>query len=255
MANDDYLKPFVLPVETRTAERRDNVDFYLPDTDQPRPAIVFVHGGPTPAELSPTPRDWPVYRAYGSLAASRDTVGVTVGHRLHSVTAYPTAAEDVAAAVELVRADPRVDADRVAMWFFSGGGPLSADWLRDPPAWLRCVAASYPLLVGLPGWGVPDRFRPIEAVAHAGALPIVLTRVGREHPQVAAGVEEFVTAARSVGAHLQIIDVPNGHHGFDYVDDTDESRKAIEEALDAVLGTLGRPWNSSASCGNSPSPA
>ena len=42
----------------------------------------------------------------------------------------------------------------LALWFFSGGGLLLADWLRDPPPWLRCIAASYPLLGPLPGW--PD---------------------------------------------------------------------------------------------------
>jgi hypothetical protein len=36
-------------------------------------------------------------------------------------------------------------------------------------------------------------------------------------------------------APVRVIDVPNGHHAFDCTDDTDESRAAIGEALDAVL--------------------
>ena len=66
---------------------------------------------------------------------------------------------------EMARADPRVDADRVAIWFFSGGGLLLADWLRRPPGWLRGVAASYPPLAPLPGWEVDTRFRPVETAA------------------------------------------------------------------------------------------
>lgn len=236
MADAPYMNPFVLPVEVRAAERHGAADFYLPDkAAEPLPAVVFVHGGPIAADLRPTPRDWPVYRGYGAAIAARGAIGVTVDHRLHDVASYPLAAADVAAAVQMVRADQRVDAKRVAMWFFSGGGLLMADWLRAPPGWLRCVAATYPVLAPLPGWEVDPRFRPTQAVASAGDLPIVLTRAGRERPQVAVTVEAFTTAADRCGAQLEIIDVPGGQHGFDMLDHTDESRHAVRRALDAVL--------------------
>jgi acetyl esterase/lipase len=239
VADAQYLNPFVLPVEVRTPERHGATDLYLPDEAAgPCPAVVFVHGGPIAADLHPTPRDWPVYRGYGSAIAARGAVGVTVDHRLHDVASYPLAADDVAAAVQMVRADQRVDAGRIAIWFFSGGGLLMADWLGTPPGWLRCVAATYPVLAPLPGWEVDPRFRPAETVATAGDLLIVLTRVGLERPQVAATVEEFTAAAGRCGAQLEIIDVPGGQHGFDMLDHTDESRHAVRRALDAVLAIV-----------------
>lgn len=232
-----HLQPFVIPVELRAAERHGQLDLYRPDDQStPAPAIVFVHGGPVSAELEPTPRGWPVFQGYGSLCASRGVVGVTLDHRLHDLDAYPLAAADVAEAVETVRADPRVDATRIALWFFSGGGPLIADWLRTPPAWLRCVAATYPVLAAPPGTG--DRFDPAQAVGSAGGMPIVLTRVGLERPVIAATVTAFVDAATARGAQLEIIDVPNGQHGFDCLDHTDESRQAVTRALDSVLQHL-----------------
>jgi len=231
------LQPFVLPVEPRTAERHGRADLYLPDdVARPCPAVVFVHGGPIPAEQRPTPRDWPVYQGYGSLCAARGAVGATVDHRLHEVTGFPLAAADVAAAVEVARADPRVDEGRVALWFFSGGGLLMADWLRRPPQWLRCVAATYPVLAPPQDWDA--RFRPADAVASADRLPIVLTRVGREQQAVAAGVAAFVEAARQCQVRLEIIDVPNGRHGFDILDHTDESMQAVLRAMDSVIATL-----------------
>lgn len=233
-----YLNPCVLPVETRAAERNGILDMYLPDSPDSAPAIVFVPGGPLPPDMVAQPRDWPIFQAYGSLAASRGVVGVTLNHRLDAVTAYSTGAEDVATVIEMVRADPRVNADRVALWFFSGGSLMSADWLRNPPAWLRCLATSYPMLAPLPGWPVEGRFRPAEAVAHAGQLPIILTRVGRETPEIAATVESFVTAARAADAQLDIIDVPNGQHSFDMLNDTNESRDAINRAFATVLTKL-----------------
>jgi acetyl esterase/lipase len=238
VARPEHLNRFVVPVEPVEPEREGNVDLYLPATRQPSPAIVFVHGGPIPADRRPTPRDWPVYRGYGSLAATRGAVGVTVDHRLNDVGDYPLAGADVAAAVQAARADPRVDAHRIAVWFFSGGGLLLGEWLRGAPDWLRCVAASYPLLVPLPGWNVDGRFRPVDAIAVARALPIVLTRAGRERPHVADGVEAFVAAARTYGARLEIIEVPHGRHGFDVLDHTDESRTAVEQAIAAVLRAL-----------------
>ena len=233
----DPQLPLVLPVEPRTAERRGPVDFYLPDdVTGPRPAVLFVHGGPVPAEARPTPRDWRLFQDYGSLTAGRGLVGATVDHQLHTPMAYPAAAGDVRAAAESLRAHPAVDAGRVALWFFSGGSLLAADWLGDPPPWLRCVALTYPLLAPFPGWPVDPRFRPAEAVTRAGPPPMVLTRVGREDPRVADGVAAFVAAAPA--DRLVTIDVPQGQHGFDYLDDDDDSRAAITRAHDLVRAAL-----------------
>ncbi|MFF7363842.1 alpha/beta fold hydrolase [Streptomyces sp. NPDC008125] len=144
-----HLGPFLLDVPERERERHGRVDLYLPDAEGPRPAIVFVHGGPVAADARPTPRDWPSFVGYGRYAAGLGVVGAVLDHRMHGVGDLATAAGDLAETVGQVRADPRVDADRVALWFFSAGSLLSAEWLVAPPAWLRCVAANYPMLAPL----------------------------------------------------------------------------------------------------------
>jgi dienelactone hydrolase len=75
-------------------------------------------------------------------------------------------------------------------------------------------------------------------VAEAGELPIVLTRVGRERPELAALVDAFIEAAQACGARLEIVDVPNGQHAFDILDHTDESRAAVMTAFEKVLALL-----------------
>ncbi|MYT75376.1 MULTISPECIES: alpha/beta hydrolase [unclassified Streptomyces] len=239
-----YLKPFLLDVTERPRERRGSIDLYVPEGagETPRPAIVFVHGGPVPEGAEPTPRDWPTLVGYARYAADEGVVGVTLDHRLHAVTAYPTAAADLEAAVAEVRADPRVDADRIALWFLSGSGPLTAPWLGARPPWLRCLAANYPIMAPLPGWGVNDaRFRPAEVVARGGTPPFVLVRAGRETSAIAATVAEFLAAAEEGGAPVEVVDVPDAPHGFEGLDHSDSARDAVREAMRRVLGRLTAP--------------
>lgn len=234
------MQPFVLPVAESPRQRAGQIDIYRPvePPAEESPVVVFVHGGPVPPDRRPTPRDWPLFIGYGSLAASNGIVGVTVDHRLPSLADYATAADDLASAVEQARALPGVDPDRVALWFFSGGALLMSDWLAKPPAWLRCVAASYPVLAPLPGWD--ERFRPVDHVGSAGTPPILLTRVGRERADLAATVDSFVAEAESRQADVTVIDVPEGQHSFDMLDHNDGSRAAVQQAMTWVAGTLRR---------------
>ncbi|MFD3356617.1 alpha/beta hydrolase [Streptomyces fradiae] len=237
-----HLRPFLLDVPERPRERHGSTDLYLPDgaaPERPAPAVVLVHGGPVPAGVAPTPRDWPAFTGYARYLAGLGAVAATVDHRLHDLGDYPRAADDVAAAVRLVRDDPRVDAERVALWFFSAGSLLAADWLAAPPTWLRCVAATYPLLAPLPAWGMDEtRFRPAAAVGAAGRPPLVITRVERERPEIAATVAAFLARAADLGAAVEVVDVPGGQHGFETVDHTEEARTAVADAARRVVGHL-----------------
>ncbi|MFH8468422.1 alpha/beta hydrolase [Streptomyces sp. NPDC017991] len=249
------VRPFLLDTAERPRVRKGRVDLHLPETEAgetggegeaggPRPAVLFVHGGPVPPDLVPAPRDSPFYLGYARYTASLGAVGAVVEHRLHGITDYARAADDVAEAVDLLRADPRVDPERIALWIFSGAGLLAADWITAPPPWLRCLALTYPILAPLPGWGaVGPRFGPVGALhAAAGILPpVVLTRAGLETPQIAATVREFETAAKETNAPVEIIDVPHGRHGFETDEPTDESREAVVRAVRTVLAHLARP--------------
>jgi dienelactone hydrolase len=127
----------------------------------------------------------------------------------------------------------------VALWFFSAGGLLSADWLAAPPPWLRCVAATYPVLAPMPNWGrVDSRFRPAAALRSAERLPVVLTRVELERAEIAATVEEFLATAKECDADVEVIDVPLGRHGFETTDHSEQARRAVERAARSVWGHL-----------------
>jgi acetyl esterase/lipase len=194
----EYLRPFLLETPEHQRERSGRVDLYLPEASRPGPAIVFVHGGPVPAQVRPTPRDWPTYAGYARYAASQGAVGVTVDHRLHGLGDYPRAAGDVAAAVEVARADPRVDAQRVALWFFSGGSLLSAGRLP--------IVLTRPELERLEIAATVDEF--LAAAGASGAAVEVIDVPGAHHGFEAVdhtepAREAVRSAVRSVLAHLR----------------------------------------------------
>ncbi|MFF5173880.1 alpha/beta hydrolase [Micromonospora sp. NPDC000089] len=231
-------KPFVLSPPAAPVERHGSVDLHLPAGDGPFPAVVVLHGAPLPPG-TPDCRDMPVFRGYGALLAEQGVVAGVVNYRVEDIAQLPATADGIAAMVEQVRADPRVDGDRVALWFFSGGGLFTGDWLRDPPPWLRAIALTYPLLVPFPEWGVEDkRFLPVEALGGTGRVPVVLTRAGQDMPLVLASIEAFLTAAERVDWPVQVLEVPDGGHSFDLLLPTEESRQAIRTARDAVVALL-----------------
>ncbi len=230
-----YLQPFVLDVPVRTPERNGALDFYRPTTRGRSAAILFVHGGPGGPNLKATPRDWPVFRGYASAVAKRGYVGVTVDHSLiRGLDRIGQASAEVVAAADLVRADPQVDPDRIAIWFFSGAGLLVGEWLSRGPSWLRCIAATYPR------FSAPGVFRrsATDAVGRGARTPFLLTRSGLEREELAQAVEKFVAAAAEGSTELDIIDVPEGRHGFDHLDYTEESRAAVRGGIDWVLARL-----------------
>jgi dienelactone hydrolase len=144
------------------------------------------------------------------------------------------AADDVEAAVGVLRADPQVDPNRIALWFFSGAGLLAGEWLDSRPHWLRCIALTYPRLAAPAG--VDELVSAAEVIGKHKDLPVLLTKVGLEREELARPVAEFVSAG---GAALDIIDVPKGRHGFDMLDHTNESRTAVTKALDWTATQLG----------------
>ncbi|MGC4937904.1 nuclear transport factor 2 family protein [Kribbella sp. DT2] len=235
-----YLRPFVLPVadagEVRV-ERVGHVDLYHPAGTARTGAILLVHGGPMPPGLEVLPRDWPVYQGYATAAAQRGQVAAVVEHGLiRGYDQLVAAADDVEAAVGVLRADPRVDPGRVALWFFSGAGLLAGEWLDSRPDWLRCLLLTYPLLATPPGVDVLVNAAEVIGKQKDKDLPVLLTRVGRERAELAGPVAELVSAG---GAALDIIDVPKGQHGFDMLDHTEESRAAVTKALDWAIAHLG----------------
>lgn len=213
---------FVLTVPDAGTVSFADYDLYLPESG-PLPAVVFVPG-PSPADAPVRPRQWPLFTGYGRLMVSRGVAAAVVNMPYHHPAEWAEVGATLPGIVDSVRERPEIDADRVAVWAFSGGTLLVGAWFGESPAWLRCLALTYPLV------GDVDALRP--------GRPVVLTQVGQEQPQIQATVDRFLAKAAETGTSVHVIDVPNGHHGFDVADHTDESRQAVLAAADFVTERL-----------------
>ncbi len=225
------------------------MDVYAPaglGASERRPAVVLIHGGPI--EPGMTPHEWGIYHSYGELLAASGFVAVTFTHRLYGAEHYARSAGDVSALLETVRARSaafHLDPDRLAIWGFSGGGPLLSIAFRDPPAYIRAVCSYYGIL-GLEGGPpvyrqVPAELSPVQQLRKsAGPLPpTLIARGALDDPWLNRTVDAFVAAAIEKNLTLDLLTLPAGHHAFDIRDDDERSRQVIRATVAFLKAQLG----------------
>jgi acetyl esterase/lipase len=221
-----------------------HMDVYSPPgPPHARPAVILVHGGPLPRTGA---KNMGVFVSYGELLAASGFVAVAFDHRFLAPDRLVDAREDVAEVVARVRSGAEslgVDPDRLALWAFSGGGPLLTAPLRERPSWLRAVVAYYAVLdlrqppPGADDDGLsPEQRRDFSPVCALGddardAPPLLVARAGLDPPWLNDGALRFVEAALARGARLDLLNHPDGRHGFDILDDDARTAEIIRRTL------------------------
>lgn len=222
------------------------LDLYLPRAAAaaPRPAWIFVHGGPLPEAMTAKrpPRKWRFFRDYGALAAAAGRVGVVVDHRYGAIDAIPGSEADIRAAVAWVRAhavELGIDPERIGLWLYSGAGVHLAPLVANPPPGVRSLAAFYPVVepevlaaMGLGPVPEPLRDRARIVDSGAGAAPrVVLVRAGCDRADLNAALDRFAERLVASGATVELATHPNGQHGFEILDDDARTREVIERVV------------------------
>jgi acetyl esterase/lipase len=231
-------------------EARLEADVYRPANgsgEAPPPLVVLVHGGPVPA--GSRPRKMGAYVSTGQLLAASGMAAVAFNHRFSAPGMLIEAAGDILDLVGYVRANARglgVDPDRMALWFYSGGGPFLSLALRGRLPFVKALVAYYPILdlrERAPGemrGGRDDLddeirldFSPAYHIAASGfsTPPLLVARAGRDNPWLLATIDRFVAAALAANVPIDVLNHPEGHHAFDILDDDARSREILVRTL------------------------
>lgn len=220
-----------------------HMDLYQPAVvEVPRAAVILIHGGPVPRLGA---KNMGVFVSYGELLAASGLAGVTFNHRFLAPDRIEDAEADVSDLIGHVRTNAGelgIDPDRLALWAFSGGGPFLAGPLRHRPSWLRALVAYYAVLdlqelppgdAGNVSLELRQAFSPLCALGETArsAPPMLIARAGLDHPWLNGGIDRFVLAALSRGGTLDLLNHPEGRHGFDILDDDARSREIIRRTL------------------------
>jgi acetyl esterase/lipase len=234
-------------------------------SDQPRPAVVFIHGGGWNSGQH--------YNTFGAWLAERGYVVASVGYRLSTEAKWPAQVEDCKLGVRWLRANARehgVDPDRIGAFGTSAGGhlvcclgTLDALELEGKGGWegvssrVQAAAAFCPVtdLTGawlkggpIPDWvaglfGATREERPgawkqasPAANVKAGCPPFFIAH-GRDDTHVPfSQAERLVAALEEKGNPVEFVPILNAGHGFFLKATTSES--VMEPNHEVVMARL-----------------
>jgi dienelactone hydrolase len=196
------------------------LDVYRPaGRDGAVPVVLLVHGEADPAALRGV-RGWGQYTGWARLLAAQGLAAVVFEHRAIQDAGIAAVDAEVDAAVAAVAdraGELGLDRRRLGVAGFSAGAMLASRAVARAPGRLRCTALCY---------GPPDA-QPDQAWP-----PVLVVRAGRDHPDLNRAIEAFLAAALAANLPVELVNHADGHHAFDTVDDTDESRRVIRRVLD-----------------------
>ena len=217
------------------------LDVYRPRSQAAasRPAVVFISG-------TDDARSWKWYESYGRVAAAKGIVGIVPAKRYpRGFDGLQSGNADTDSVLTWLRANGQrfgIDPDKICVWAFSAGGRLISVALSDRHS-VRCVVGFYPAVDLSQDFSVVadsvrrtdllSRYSPSHVLRSRGssAPPVFLARAGRDGAVINETIDRFIAAANSANADLTFVNYPEGLHGFDAYNDTDESRRIIEQAF------------------------
>ena len=225
------------------------MDIFIPPdltSDIRLPAVIFVHGGPLPSGMRNV-KDSDFFRSYGKLMAASGFVGVTFNHRYTGIhpKAMETSFSDVEAAIRFVRANSsshHIDPDRIVLWVFSGGGPHLSVVLRNRMKFIRCMVSYYGVidirtLARLIRQAPPESFEKYNPITyltkdHDYRPPVLIACAGRDYlPEINLDADKLFSRMRSLNSDVKLLNHPSGRHGFDYLNNDEQSRHIIKETV------------------------
>ena len=217
-------------------------DIYLPAARGIYPVVLLVSGGSV--------NDWRTaafYTSFGRVLAAEGLAAVNFDKRLaRDRTSVVTASDDTLALVDYLKNNATkygLDTSRLCSWHFSAGGTVAGTMVGDKsPA--SCVVLTYTIL----SFGDGDRdaqLAPHSALVQARERgdrfpPTLVVRAGRDAKPLNDSIDAFVAAGLAKNGPVSLINYPAGDHGFEILNDTDETRRVIAQSIAWVKSRLSR---------------
>jgi len=231
----------------QAGDKRLLFDIYRPaDTGKPLPAVIMIHGS-GPQWMVDKAKDWGNFTGFGRLVAARGHAAIAFNHRgstnFSTLREENSDVEDLVAFVRAHAAELGVDAERICLMSYSAGGAYLGWALRDRPAYLRGVVAYYSVLDldSIEGM-LPDSISAEERRAHSASdqlqggdaplPPMLVARAGKDREDINRSIEVFMERARERGAPVELLEHPQGQHGFDVFDEGERTREIIARTLE-----------------------
>ena len=221
---------------------------YQPDEANLRPAVVIVLGYPdagVPTFFGCQFREMGMMVSWCQLLAASGIVGVVYE------TSKPT--EDVNSVFSFLQKNGGalgIDKTRIGVWSASGNAPVALSVLMSGKA--LCGVLFYGITLDLDGatdvarsaaayhFANPTTGRRVEDLLKDTAL--FLARAGRDQfAGLNEALDRFLVAAVRCNLPVTFANHPTGPHGFDYEDDSDESRQVIRCALAFLQAKMRAP--------------
>jgi len=228
-----YTLPEMDQITLANIEYKDGLtmDIYYPldfNFSKNLPVVIFVNGDvdeEVEKMIGCKWKDSGAYISWGQLVAASGMIAIT----------YETQDPDldIHDLVNYTRANGlllRVDKDRICLWASSAHLRTALIALTDTSAEYHDSLACAVIYYGI----IP----PASADNLSADIPLFIVKAGKDVAPLNIKLDQFVEKAREVNIPLEFVDYEDGIHGFDFWQDTDESREIIKQTLEFMKAHL-----------------
>lgn len=175
-----------------------------------RPALIFFN------RAAGADRKWDFYASWARAAASKGLIGIVPDLRGGS-----EAADFKLLLAHLEEKSAEYGIDGIAVYAASGNVSAALPALQDPSVRSVKAAVIYYGAANVPQFRLD--------------LPLLFVRAGLDRPALNEAIATLATRAVAQNAPFTLLNYAGGHHGFEALDNTETTRRVIDDTLTFVV--------------------
>lgn len=203
------------------------LDLYLPReiSISDSSIVLLIHGWFNPESTPVKPSNWLFYEDYGKLLASKGFATVMVNHRIgsrESVKQSRMDIEDAIIHVQKISSEYELNASRVYLWFFSMGAIHFEHFANLNKFNIEKLVSYYGFF--------DDAY---QSTSETRTYPqMLVVRCGRDSDEIIGRTDKYLTHCLAKNYPLELINIPNGLHGFELLQEPHQAMQIIDKTID-----------------------